>query len=54
MMRLNDALATTREQIARLDALSRERALTDRESRRLGTLLYRERYELHRPGRRAA
>lgn len=54
MSRLNDALATTQAEIVRLDALSRERELTGRESRRLETLLYRERYELHRPRRTAA
>ena len=54
MTRLNDALTTTRAELARIDALGRERALSDRESRRLETLIYRERYELHRPGRKAA
>ncbi|WP_230781545.1 hypothetical protein [Sphingomonas sp. Leaf37] len=51
---LIDRHAPRRKEIARLDAISRERALTDDESRRLEQLLYRERYVEFRQERRAA
>lgn len=41
-------------EIAQLDATSRTRALTDRESERLADLLYRERYLQLRLAREAA
>lgn len=49
-----DRNALRREQIERLDAISRTRALTDWESRRLEALIYRDRYQTFRKRRRAA
>lgn len=49
-----DRHALRRDEIARLDATSRERALTDRESVRLERLLYRDLYAPFRQQRRAA
>ena len=49
---LIDRHARRRDEIARLDAVSRSRALTEQESVRLGHLIYRDRYVAHRKERR--
>jgi hypothetical protein len=49
-----DRHAARRDEIARLDAVSRTRALTDGESRRLQELLYRDSYAAHRNERRTS
>ncbi|WP_018250807.1 hypothetical protein [Sphingomonas melonis] len=49
-----DRIALRGEEIARIDAISRTRALTEAESIRLQNLLYRERYDAHRARRRHA
>ena len=45
---LVDRSALRRAEIQRLDATSRTRALTERESRRLESLLYRDTYASYR------
>ena len=49
-----DRHAVRRDEIARLDALSRTRALTDAESIRLQKLLYRDLYASFRKERQEA
>lgn len=51
---LVDRHAHRRNEIARLDAVSRARALTEQESVRLGHLIYRDRYVAHRKERRTS
>ena len=46
--------ALRREEISRLDAISRERALTEQESIRLQHLIYRDRYVVFRKERRTS
>lgn len=46
-----DRNALRREEIGRLDAISRERALTEQESIRLQHLIYRDRYVVFRKER---
>lgn len=52
--RVVDRHACRREEIARLDATSRERALTEQESIRLQHLIYRDRYVAFRKERRTS